>query len=324
VARIAVNRVIPAMQAGQCCEIAGIASRDRARAEAAAHDLNIPKAYGSYAELIADPEIDAIYNPLPNHLHVPWSIRAAEAGKHVLCEKPIGVNTADALALLAARDRTGVQIAEAFMVRTHPQWLAARELVANGRIGELRVVSGHFSYYRRDPADIRSRVDFGGGALMDIGCYPIMLSRWIFGAEPTRVIADIERDPELGVDWLASAILHFPSGQATFSCAGQLVPYQRMHIYGTQGRIEIEIPFNPPHDRSTRIMIDDGRALGGASAEVVAFPAVDQFALQVERFSNAIRGVGTIAVSLEDSVANMAVIDALARSSETRQWESPA
>ena len=324
VANIAMKKVIPAMQGSGNCTVAAIASRDEGKAREAAASLGISRTYGSYEALIADPEIEAIYNPLPNHLHVPWSIRAANAGKHVLCEKPIALSSSEARELLAARDRTGVQIAEAFMVRTHPQWLAARELVANGRIGELRLVSGHFSYYRRDPADIRSRVEFGGGALMDIGCYPIMLSRWIFGAEPTRVIVDIERDPELGVDRLASAILHFPSGQATFSCAGQLVPYQRMHIYGTQGRIEIEIPFNPPHDRSTRIMIDDGRELGGASAEVVAFPAVDQFALQVERFSSAIRGVGTIAVSLEDSVANMAVIDALARSSETFQWESPA
>ena len=324
VANIAMKKVIPAMQCSGNCTVAAIASRDEGKAREAAASLGISRTYGSYEALIDDPDIEAIYNPLPNHLHVPWSIRAANAGKHVLCEKPIALSSSEARELLAARDRNRVQIAEAFMVRAHPQWLAARELVANGRIGELRLVSGHFSYYRRDPADIRSRVEFGGGALMDIGCYPIMLSRWIFGAEPTRVIVDIERDPELGVDRLASAILHFPSGQATFSCAGQLVPYQRRHIYGTQGRIEIEIPFNPPHDRSTRIMIDDGRELGGASAEVVAFPAVDQFALQVERFSSAIRGVGTIAVSLEDSVANMAVIDALARSSETFQWESPA
>jgi len=324
VADIAVRKVIPAMQRSGRCAVAAIASRDERKARDAATSLGIPRVYGSYEALLDDPEIEAIYNPLPNHLHVPWSVRAADAGKHVLCEKPIALSSNEARELLAARDRTGVQIAEAFMVRTHPQWLAARELVANGRIGELRLISGHFSYYRRDPADIRSRAEFGGGALMDIGCYPIMLSRWIFGAEPTGVIADVERDPDFGVDRLASAILHFAAGQATFSCAGQLVPYQRMHIYGTRGRIEVEIPFNAPHDRPTRIMIDDGRELGGASAEVVAFPATDQFALQAERFSDAVRGVGTIAVPLEDSVANMAVIDALMRSSATRQWESPA
>jgi predicted dehydrogenase len=311
------------MQRARHCRVVAIASRDARKATDAATAFGIPHAYGSYEELIDDPEIQAIYNPLPNHLHVPWSIRAADAGKHVLCEKPIALSASEARELLAARDRTGVQIAEAFMVRTHPQWLASRALVSGGRIGDLRLVSGHFSYHRRDPGDIRSRAEFGGGAMMDIGCYPIMLSRWIFGAEPTHVIADVETDPELGVDRLASAMLHFPTGQATFSVAGQLVPYQRMHIYGTRGRIEIEIPFNPPHDRPSRIMIDSGRELGGTSAEVVEFPAADQFTLQAERFCDAIRGEGTVTISLEDSVANMAVIDALVRSAETRQWESP-
>jgi predicted dehydrogenase len=322
-ADIALKKVIPAMQRSDRCRVVAIASRDERKANAAAAALGIPRAYASYQELIDDPEIEAIYNPLPNHLHVPWSIRAADAGKSVLCEKPIALSASEARQLLAARDRTGVQIAEAFMVREHPQWFAAREFVSSGRIGELRLVSGHFSYYRRDPADIRSRTEFGGGAMMDIGCYPIMLSRWIFGAEPTRVIAEFEQDPELGVDRLASAILLFATGQATFSCAGQLVPYQRMQIYGTRGRIELEIPFNAPHDRPSRIMIDSGRELGGASAEVVEFPAADQYTLQAERFCDAIRGVGTVAVPLEDSVANMSVIDALVRSSLTRQWESP-
>src|SRR4051812_20975729 len=200
VARIAVNRVIPSMQAGQWCEIAAIASRDHTRAEAAAHGLGIPKAYGSYEDLIADPDIDAIYNPLPNHLHVPWSIRAAEAGKHVLCEKPLALSAAEVRELIAVRDRTGVVIAEAFMVRTHPQWRGVRDLVREGRIGELRLVTGHFSYYRVDPADVRNRVEWGGGALLDVGCYPITMSRWLFGAEPLAVAGMLERDPVLGVD----------------------------------------------------------------------------------------------------------------------------
>ena len=322
-ADIAIKKVIPAMRRTDGCRVVAIASRDQRKADDAAASLGIPRAYGSYEALIDDPDIEAIYNPLPNHLHVPWSIRAANAGKHVLCEKPIALTADEACDLIAVRDRTGVQIAEAFMVRTHPQWLAARELVSSGRIGDLRLISGHFSYYRRDPEDIRSRAEFGGGALMDIGCYPIMISRWMFGAEPERVVADIEQDPDLGVDRLISAILHFAAGQATFSCAGQLVPFQRMHIFGTSGRIEIEIPFNPPYDRSNRIMIDDGRELAGAAAEVVQFPAVDQFGLQAERFSDAVRGTATVAVPLEDSIANMAVIDALRRSAETRQWEIP-
>src|SRR6476620_8295100 len=204
------------MQVGQWSEITAIASRDLARAQSAAKQLGIPKAYGSYEELIADPEIEAIYNPLPNHLHVPWSIRAAQAGKHVLCEKPIALTADEARTLLAARDANGVQVAEAFMVRTHPQWLEVEKLVASGAIGALRLVSGHFSYYRRDATDIRSRPEWGGGALMDIGCYPIFIARWMFGAEPTDVVAMIDRDPELRVDRLTSAMLRFPEGYATF------------------------------------------------------------------------------------------------------------
>jgi predicted dehydrogenase len=322
-ANIAINKVIPAIQRGARGRVVAVGSRDANKARTVADALGVPRVHGSYEALLDDPDIDAIYNPLPNHLHVPWSIRAAEAGKHVLCEKPIALSAAEARQLLAVRDRTGVQIGEAFMVRTHPQWLAARALVGSGRIGELRLISGHFSYYRRDPSDIRSRAEYGGGALMDIGCYPIMLSRWIFGAQPERVIADMERDPELGVDRLASAILHFAEGQATFSVAGQLVPHQRMQIFGTRGRIELEIPFNPPHDRPMRILVDDGREFAGASAEAVEFPAVDQFTLQADRFAEAILGEAALPVPLEDSLANMAVIDAVMRSSETMQWERP-
>ena len=241
----------------------------------------------------------------------------------MLCEKPIALSADEARDLVAVRDRTGVQIAEAFMVRTHPQWLAARELVSSGRIGDCGSSPDTSATTVATHPTSEAAPEFGGGALMDIGCYPIMISRWIFGAEPERVVADVEHDPDLGVDRLVSAILHFAKGQATFSCAGQLVPFQRMHIFGTRGRIEIEIPFNPPHDRSNRIMIDDGRELAGAGAEVVQFPAVDQFALQAERFSDAVRGTATVAVPLEDSIANMAVIDALVRSAETRQWEIP-
>ncbi|HEX9484487.1 MAG TPA: Gfo/Idh/MocA family oxidoreductase [Gemmatimonadaceae bacterium] len=322
-ANIAVNKVIPAMQLGTHTPVVAIASRDRSRAEAAARRLGIPRAYGSYEELVADPEVDAIYNPLPNHLHVPWSVRAADAGKHVLCEKPIALNAREALELIAARDRAHVLIAEAFMVRAHPQWAAVRELIAEGRIGDLRVVSGHFSYFRRDPVDIRSNPDWGGGALMDVGCYPITLSRWLFGEEPDAVTGVIERDPDFGVDRLVSGLLRFPSGQGVFTCAGQLVPHQRMQIFGTEGRIDVEIPFNAPPDRSCRIFVDDGSQFGGRSAEAIEFPAVNQYHLQAERFSEAVRGIGQVPVPLEDAVANMAVIDALFRSAESDRWESP-
>ncbi|MEO8131550.1 MAG: Gfo/Idh/MocA family oxidoreductase, partial [Bryobacteraceae bacterium] len=243
-AGIAVRKVIPAMQRSELAEVTAIASRSLAKAQAAAERLGIAKAYGSYRELLADPDIDAIYNPLPNHLHVPWSIKAAEAGKHVLCEKPIALSAAQALELLEARDRTGVRIGEAFMVRCHPQWLRARAIVQSGEIGELRTMLGAFSYFNRDPGNIRNNPKIGGGGLMDIGCYPITMSRFLFGEEPTRVAAVMELDPNMGTDRLTSAILHFPAGQAVFTCSTQAVPYQTFQILGSRGRIELEIPFN--------------------------------------------------------------------------------
>ncbi len=304
VAGIATRKVIPAMQLGEHSEIVAIASRDLSRAEAAARDLGIPKAYGSYETLLADPEIEAVYNPLPNHLHVPWSIRAAEAGKHVLCEKPIAMSVAEALELVRARDRTGVKIGEAFMVRTHPQWLRARELVVSGRIGQLRAISGFFSYYNDDPANIRNKVELGGGALMDVGCYPIFCSRFLFCEEPARAFGVIDRDPAFGTDRLTSAVLEFPSGHAIFTSSTQIAKYQRMLLVGTQGRIEIEIPFNAPNDRPTRILIDD---------TYEEFPICDQYTIQGDLFSQAIREGGDVAVPLEESVRNMTVIEAIRR-----------
>ncbi|HMA25886.1 MAG TPA: Gfo/Idh/MocA family oxidoreductase [Gemmatimonadaceae bacterium] len=323
-ANIALKKVIPAMQRGRMSRVVAIASRDLAKARAAADALDIPRAYGSYEELLADSDVEAVYNPLPNHLHVPWSIRAAEAGKHVLCEKPVALSAAEARTLLAARDRTGVQIGEAFMVRTHPQWAKVRELIDAGRIGELRLIVGHFSYYRRDFDDIRSRLEFGGGALMDIGCYPITLARWLFNAEPIEVVAQIERDPDMHVDRLASGLLRFAAGQASFTCSGQLVPYQRMQIFGTRARIEVEIPFNAPPDSACRIYLDGGGDLTGRGRETIELPIVDQYTRQADRFSEAIRGAGEVPVRLEDAIGNMAVIDALFRSAETRRWEVPA
>ncbi|GJG89020.1 deoxyfructose oxidoreductase [Gemmatimonadetes bacterium T265] len=322
-ASIALRRVIPAIRESQHGEVVAIASRDLAKARAAADAAGIPRAYGSYEELLADPDVDAVYNPLPNHLHVPWSVRAAEAGKHVLCEKPLALSAAEARALLAARDRTGVQIAEAFMVRAHPRWLAVRELVERGRIGELRVVAGHFSYYKVDPADVRSRREWGGGALLDVGCYPITLARWLFGAEPTAVVGMLEYDPSFGVDRLASGMLQFARGQAVFTCSSQLVYHQRIQVFGTTGRIDVERPFNPPADGPARVRVDAGGRPGDAD-EVIEFPAVDQYVLQADRFAEAVRGVGTVPVSLEDSIGNMAVLDALFRSAESGRWEVPA
>ena len=324
-ANIGVRKVIPAMQRGVRSRVVAIASRDLAKARAAASELGIPKAYGSYEELLADPEIEAVYNPLPNHLHVPWTIRAAEAGKHVLCEKPIALSANEARRLLDVRARTGVHIGEAFMVRNHPQWLTVKELVASGRIGELKVVAGHFAYFRRDPDDVRSVPEWGGGGLMDVGCYPITMSRWLFGEEPEAVIGIVDRDPELRVDRIATGLMRFPSGgQASFTCAMQLVHYQRMQLHGTQGRIEIQIPFNAPNDRPCRVFVDDGRELGDHSAEAIDVPSVDQYTLQGDNFSAAIRGEGTVPVGVEDAIGNMAVIDAIFRSVESGRWEAPA
>jgi predicted dehydrogenase len=323
VASIAVRKVIPGMQQGEWSEVAAVASRDGHKAAAAASELGIPKAYGSYEELLQDADIEAVSNPLPNQLHVPWTIKAAEAGKHVLCEKPLSLNAEEARTLLAVRDRTGVKIGEAFMVRTHPQWLRTREIVESGRIGTLRSVMGFFSYNNPDPANIRNVLEWGGGGLMDIGCYPITTSRFVFRAEPSRVMGLIERDPQMKVDRLASAILEFPSGQSIFTCSTQLVPYQRMQFFGTKGRIDVEIPFNAPNDRPSRIFIDDGSDLLGAGIRTEEISTCDQYTIQGDLFSRAIREGGDVPVSLEHAIQNMSVIDAIFRSAESGKWEKP-
>ncbi len=323
-ANIALAKVIPGMRHCRLARVVAIASRDLAKAQRAAREVGIPRAYGSYEDMLADRDIEAVYVPLPNHLHVPWAIRCAEAGKHVLCEKPIARSAAEARTLLSVRERTGVRIGEAFMVRTHPQWIRVRELIAEGRIGEPRLVVGHFSYNKRDPDNIRARIEYGGGALLDIGCYPVMLARWLFGAEPREVVAEIDRDPDMLVDRLVSAMLRFPDGESSFTCGTQIVPYQRMHVLGTQGRIEVEIPFNAPPDRPCRLFVDDGRDLTGARIETIELPTVDQYALQADAFSRAIRDGSPVPVPLEDAIANMAVIDALFRSAESGTWEVPS
>lgn len=311
-AKIALTKVIPAMQRSEWCEIVAIASRDLSKAKAAAAELNIPKTYGSYQALLEDDSIEAVYNPLPNHLHVPWTLNAAEAGKHVLCEKPIGLDAREAKALIEVRNRTGMRIQEAFMVRTHPQWLETRRLIHSGRIGSLRSITGFFSYFNPDPENIRNQLEFGGGALMDIGCYPITISRFMYETEPRRVLGLIERDEETGTDTLTSAVLDFPNGHSTFTCSTRLAPYQRMMFTGTEGRIGVLIPFNAPNDRPTQIVLDD---------ETIEFPVCDQYEIQGTLFSRAIRENGEQPIPLEDAINNMAVIDAVFRSATTSQWE---
>jgi predicted dehydrogenase len=319
-AKIGMQKVTPAIQKSKLCSVAAIASRDSAKAKQAAAELSIPKAYGSYEELLSDPDIEAIYNPLPNHLHVPWSVKAAEAGKHVLCEKPIALTAAEAWTLVEARDRAGVLVQEAFMVRHHPQWIRVRELVRGGRIGDLRAIQGFFSYTNMDPANVRNQAGIGGGGIYDIGCYPIVTSRYLFGAEPTRVVATLDRDPNFKTDRLGSAILEFPSGQASFVCSTQLVPYQRMQIFGTERRIEMEIPFNASPDRACRLFVDDGKVLGGAGAEIETVEAVDQYTTQADVFARAIRSGEPLEFPLEDAVKNMRVIDALFQSAKEGGW----
>jgi predicted dehydrogenase len=322
-ANIGLKKVLPGMQKGEFTSVDAIASRDLAKARAAAEILGIPRAYGSYEELLADPDIDAIYNPLPNNMHVPWTIKAAEAGKHVLCEKPISLTAAEAESLLAVQARTGVKIGEAFMVDCHPQWIRLRELLSEGRIGELRAISGVFSYYNVNPANIRNKVDVGGGALMDIGCYMVHASRFAFRQEPTRVVSLIDRDPEMKTDRLTSAILDFPGGQSVFTCSTQLAPYQRIHFLGAKGRIELEIPVNVAPDRPTRLLIDSGADLFGGGITVETFPICDQYTLQGDAFAKAILENTEVPVPVEDSIRNMAVIEAIFRSATTSQWETP-
>lgn len=321
-ANIGLKKVIPAMQCGQYCAVAAIASRDLPRARQAAAALDIPTAYGSYEELLADPNIDVIYNPLPNQFHVPLTIRAAEAGKHVLCEKPLSMTLDEAKSLLSVRDRTGVVIGEAFMIRSHPQWLHTRRLIDQGQIGKLRAVIAAFSYHNTDPANIRNQVESGGGALYDIGCYCIQAARCGFGAEPTRVVGNIDHDPQFGTDRLTSALLDFPDGHAIFTCSTQMIPYQRVQFLGTKGRIEIEIPFNAPPDRPTRIFIDSTGDLTFSGINAETFPVVDQYTLQGDAFSRAILDGTPVPVSLEEGIANMAVIAAIFASARSGQWET--
>ncbi len=313
-AKIALTKVIPAMQQSECCEIVAIASRDFAKADESAERLQIPKAYGTYEELLADDSIEAVYIPLPNHLHAPWTIKAAEAGKHVLCEKPIALNVAEARTLISVRNRTGVRIQEAFMVRTHPQWRETHRLIHSGKIGSLRSITGFFSYFNPDPTNIRNQLELGGGALMDIGCYPITISRFMYETEPRRVLGLIERDAENGTDTLTTAVLDFPNGHSTFTCSTRLAPYQRMIFHGTEGRIEVLIPFNAPHDHPTEILLND---------ETIEFPICDQYEIQGTLFSRAIRENREQEIPLEDAINNMNVIEAVFRSATTNQWEEP-
>jgi predicted dehydrogenase len=270
--------------------------------------------------LLADPEIEAIYNPLPNHLHVPLTLKAAEAGKHVLCEKPIALTAEEAQRLRAVAGK--VLIMEAFMVRFHPQWLRSRELVRQGHVGTPRVVQMLFSYFNADPKNIRNIADIGGGALYDIGCYAILAGRYFFEAEPIRVVALVDRDPDLGTDRLSSALLDFGAGRhLDFTVSTQCATFQRTQILGPKGRIEIQIPVNAPQGAKTRLFLDDGSALDGSSVRTETLPESDQYLLQGEAFSRAIRGEIKLPYGVEDAICSMCVLDALFRSEKSARFE---
>jgi predicted dehydrogenase len=317
-ANIGMQKVTPAIQKSAHSEVVAIASRDLAKAQAAAGKLGIPKAYGSYEELFADPDIDAIYNPLPNHLHVPMTVAAAQAGKHVLCEKPIAITAAEAEGLRACPpDRI---VLEAFMVRFHPQWLRAREIIRSGELGKVRAINAVFAYHNVDPANVRNNPDIGGGGILDIGCYPVTAGRFLFDAEPTRVVALVDRDPEFGTDRLASVIADFGGGrQLTFTCSTQLAGHQRVEAFGSKAKLQIAIPFNAPPGERTAITVDTG-GTNDALARREILPPCDQYTEQAEAFALAVLGEQTLPWGIEDAIASMKVLDAIFRSERDGGW----
>jgi predicted dehydrogenase len=315
-ARIGLKKVIPAMQKGKHSTIAAIASRHFEKAQSAARDLGIPQAYGSYEELLADSEIDAVYIPLPNHLHVAWTLKALQAGKHVLCEKPLGLNLQEVEYLhKEAKKFPALKAMEAFMYRHHPQWTMAKKLVDEGAIGELKSIHSIFSYHNIDPADIRNQAEIGGGGLLDIGCYCISVSRFLFNREPVRVTGTIDYDPQMKIDRLASGVLEFEQGAATFTCSTQLTNHQRVSIYGKLGSLEIANPFTPQPDESCKLILQ-----AGSQSKEIVVEARDQYTLQGDLFSQAILNDTNVPTPLEDGVANMRVIDGIIRSHKSGAW----
>ena len=320
-ARIALERVIPAMHLSEACDVRAIASRDAGRAAEAAEAMGVPQSCGSYEELLADPAIEAIYNPLPNHLHVEWSIRALEAGKHVLCEKPIACSAGEVRPLIEARNRTGLLVEEAVMVRDHPQWMRLRALIDEGRIGTLRNVQLSYSHFNDDPADIRNLEEAGGGGLLDVGSYCSAIARLIFDAEPSRAMALLDRDPRFGIDRFTTATLEFPGGHASFFCSMRSSRYQMVQVIGTTGWIRAEVPFAHPPDLAARLVVGFNVAPGTEPDEVIWFEPVNQYRLQAERFGRQIREASDSRWPLETGLANMHVLDAIRRSGESGRWE---
>ena len=308
------RRVIPAVRDAVHARIIAVASRDAGRAESYARELDIAKAHASYDALLDDPEIDAVYVALPNHKHAAWATRAIEAGKHVLCEKPIACKAEDVQQIIAARDRHGVKAGEAFMVALHPQWVRVRDLIQSGRIGEVRAIQTNFGFLMTGAGNIRDVAEYGGGALLDIGCYPVFCSRFVLEWEPRRVFCTMEFDPQSGVDRMLSGILDFGQVQSSFVCSFVTAPHQSMVFLGTKGSVALEIPFNPPPGRPARVVLD---------GEAIDVPMSNQFTLEFDAFSRAILNDGSVPVTLESAMGNMKVLDALRTSAESGSWETP-
>jgi predicted dehydrogenase len=309
-AKIGVEKVIPAIQSATNCRVVAIASRDRTRASEVAGRLGIPRTHGSYEAMLADPEVDAVYVPLPNHLHAEWTLTAARAGKHVLCEKPLATSMEDTERMIAGCRDAGVLLMEAFMYRLHPTWEAVVGLVRSGRIGRLVAIQSWFSYFNDDPANIRNIAAFGGGALFDIGCYPINVSRMLFDAEPLEVGASLVRDPSTGVDVLTSAVLSFGAGIASFTCGTRAEPDQRVDVYGTEGRISVPIPFNIPPDLPTTVAVTaGGDPPVRPDTEVRTFEPVDQYTIQAERFARSVLEGEPLPIPTEDALGNLRTIE---------------
>jgi len=309
-AHIATEYVIPAMIKSKYCNVCAIASRTYEKAKTIADKFKIEKAYGSYEELINDVEIEALYIPLPNHLHVPWAIKALEAGKHVLLEKPIGLSVQEAQKLLdVAKKFPHLKIMEAFMYRHHPQWIKAKELVDSGAIGKVKTIQSAFSFFDDNPNSIVNTKKYGGGSLMDIGCYPISASRFIFNSEPQEVFGSIEYHKEFKVDSVATAILKFKEGTCSFFSSIQIEERQQAQIFGTEGEIEFEIPFNPIADKPSKIFLHQNN-----KTKEIVFEPCDQYTIQADLFSRAIIEKTEVPTPLQDAVNNMKVIEKIIES----------
>lgn len=321
-ANIGLKKVTPAIMKSPSSEVVAVASRDQSKAEEYIAELGLTGkavAHGSYEALFADPNVDAIYNPLPNHLHVPMTLAAARAGKHVLCEKPIALNAGEAEQLRQLPP--GIIFYEAFMVRWHPQWARAREIARSGELGELRAVRGVFTYYLTDPTNVRNQADIGGGGIYDIGCYPITGSRYLFEAEPQRVVSLVDRDPVMKTDRLASVIMDFGAGrQASFVCSTQTVNHQSLELLGTKGRVELVIPFNAPADTATALLVDPGYAPDGHLSRREIIAPCDQYTEQAEAFAQAVLGNKPLPWGVDDAIKSMKVIDAVFKSEKTGAW----